>query len=43
MRGRRASGGTAAAAGALEPLRPENQHLLAFLEEMSDLFGGALL
>ncbi len=35
MRERRKSSGTAAAAGALEPLRSENQHLLAFLDELS--------
>lgn len=34
MRGHKTGSRTSTASGAVEPLRPENQHLLAFLDEL---------
>ena len=35
MRGHKTGNGISAASGTVEPLRPENQHLLAFLDELT--------
>ena len=35
MPGDKTGNGISAASGAVEPLRPENQHLLAFLDELT--------